>query len=68
MKAALQKWDGKQWRYLRAVQLDAKGSASIPMRAPLRGVGKYRIATPAVKYKGLPVDASTSLPFTLTVR
>ncbi|GAA1705346.1 hypothetical protein GCM10009745_61250 [Kribbella yunnanensis] len=68
MKAALQKWDGKQWRYLRAVQLDAKGNAKIPMRTPLRGTAKYRIATPPVKYKGLPVDATTSLPFTLTVR
>ncbi|TDD57460.1 hypothetical protein E1263_23715 [Kribbella antibiotica] len=67
MKAALQKWDGKKWVYLRAVQLDTKGNASIPMRAPLRGVGKYRIATPAVKYKGLPVDATTSLPFALKV-
>ncbi len=68
MKAALQKWDGKQWRYLRPVQLDAKGNANISMRTPLRGTAKYRIATPAVKYKGLPVDASTSSPFTLTVR
>ncbi|MFB6720299.1 hypothetical protein ACFCV3_09080 [Kribbella sp. NPDC056345] len=67
MKAALQKWDGKQWRYLRAVQLDANGNATIAMRAPLRGTAKYRIATPAVKVNGLPVDFSTSLPFALTV-
>ncbi len=68
LKAALHNWDGKQWRYLRAVQLDSKGKASIPIRAAGRGTTtKYRIATPPVKVNGLPVDASTSTPFTLKV-
>jgi len=69
MKAALQKWDGKKWVYLRAVQLDSKGNASIAIRAAGRGTTtKYRIATPPLKVNGLPVEVSTSKPFTLTVR
>ncbi len=69
MKAALQKWDGKKWVYLRAVQLDSKGNASLAIRAAGRGTTtKYRIATPPLKVNGLPVEVSTSKPFTLTVR
>ncbi|GAA1705345.1 hypothetical protein GCM10009745_61240 [Kribbella yunnanensis] len=68
LKAALQRWDGKQWRYLRAVQLDSKGKADVAIRAAGRGTTqKYRIATPPVKVNGLPVEFSTSLPFTLKV-
>ncbi|MFF1817091.1 hypothetical protein ACFVWG_07330 [Kribbella sp. NPDC058245] len=68
MKAALQRWDGKQWRYAREVAL-AKGHADIAIRAAGRGTTtKYRILTPRVMVKGLPVEASTSSPFTLTVR
>jgi hypothetical protein len=68
MKAALQRWDGKQWRYTREVAL-TKGHADIAIRAAGRGTTtKYRILTPRVMVKGLPVEASTSSPFTLTVR
>ncbi|TDD57459.1 hypothetical protein E1263_23710 [Kribbella antibiotica] len=68
LKAALQKWDGKQWRYVRAVQLDNKGKADVAIRAAGRGTTqKYRIATPAVKVNGLPVEFTTSDPFTLKV-
>ncbi|MFF1817092.1 hypothetical protein ACFVWG_07335 [Kribbella sp. NPDC058245] len=68
LKAALQKWDGKQWRYVRAVQLDSKGKADLAIRAAGRGtIQKYRIATPAVKVNGLPVEFTTSQTFTLKV-
>jgi len=68
MKAALQRWDGKQWRYLREVRL-AKGHADIAIRAAGRGTTtRYRILTPKLMLNGLPIEASTSSPFTLTVR
>ncbi len=68
MKAALQRWDGKQWRYAREVRL-AKGLTEIPIRAAGRGTTtKYRILTPKLLLNGLPIEASTSAPFTLTVR
>ncbi|WP_405064098.1 hypothetical protein OG474_21275 [Kribbella sp. NBC_01505] len=68
LKAALQKWNGKQWVHVRAVQLDAKGNANIPIRAAGRGTTtKYRILTPPVKVNGLPVEAGSSKPFTLKV-
>jgi hypothetical protein len=68
LKAALQKWDGKTWRYVRAVQLDSKGKADLAIRAAGRGTTqKYRIATPAVKVNGLPVEFSTGTAFTLKV-
>lgn len=47
MQAGLERWDGKKWVYTRAVQLDATGKASIPIRASGRGTTtKYRITTP----------------------
>jgi hypothetical protein len=68
LKAALQTWNGKQWRYVRAIQLDSKGKADLAIRAAGRGTTqKYRIATPAVKVNGLPVEFSTSDAFTLKV-
>ncbi|GAB3937470.1 hypothetical protein GCM10029976_050550 [Kribbella albertanoniae] len=68
MKAALQRWDGKQWRYAREVRL-TKGHADIALRAAGRGTTtKYRILTPKLLLNGLPIEASTSAPFTLTVR
>ncbi|MFC9687928.1 hypothetical protein ACFTSF_05275 [Kribbella sp. NPDC056951] len=67
MKAALQQWDGKHWRYARALPL-TKGRASVAIKATRRGTTKFRIATPAVTVNGLPVDAATSTPFTLTIR
>ncbi|MET7283512.1 hypothetical protein ABZS29_35120 [Kribbella sp. NPDC005582] len=68
LKAALHKWDGKQWRYVRAIQLGSKGTADLAIRAAGRGTTqKYRIVTPPVKVNGLPVELSTSDTFTLTV-
>ncbi|MFB6720298.1 hypothetical protein ACFCV3_09075 [Kribbella sp. NPDC056345] len=68
MKAALQRWDGKQWRYAREVRL-TKGHADIAIRAAGRGTTtKYRILTPRVIVNGLPTEPNTSAPFTLTVR
>ncbi|GAB3937479.1 hypothetical protein GCM10029976_050570 [Kribbella albertanoniae] len=66
--AALQRWDGKQWRYVRDIKL-IHGAASIPIRAAGRGTTtKYRILVPRIIYKGLPIETTTSKPFTLTVR
>ncbi|WP_405064097.1 hypothetical protein OG474_21270 [Kribbella sp. NBC_01505] len=68
MNAALQRWDGKQWRHTRGVPL-VRGVATIPIRASGRGTTtKYRILTPRVTVKGLPIEPTTSKPFTLTVR
>ncbi len=67
MKAALQKWDGKQWRYWRELALKA-GVASIQFRATApAGTTRYRVLTPAVKVNGLPVLATSTSYFTLTV-
>lgn len=67
MKAALQKWDGKQWRYVRELALNA-GVASIQFRATApAGTTRYRVLTPAVKVNGLPVLATSTSYFTLTV-
>ncbi len=67
MTAALQSWNGKQWRYVRAVPLK-KGIAIVPIKATRRGTTTFRIATPPVTVSGLPVLATTSKPFTLTIR
>ncbi|GAA0611368.1 hypothetical protein HPO96_22105 [Kribbella sandramycini] len=67
MNAALHQWDGKRWRYIRAVPLK-NGAAIVPIKATRRGVTTWRIATPPLKINGLPVLATTSKPFTLTIR
>ncbi|MFI5736447.1 hypothetical protein ACIA49_40400 [Kribbella sp. NPDC051587] len=67
LKAALQKWDGKQWRYVRELAL-RKGAVSIQFRATApAGTTRYRVLTPAVKVNGLPVLATSTSYFTLTV-
>ncbi|MFC9687925.1 hypothetical protein ACFTSF_05260 [Kribbella sp. NPDC056951] len=67
MKAALQRWDGKQWRYARELALK-KGVVSIQFRATApAGTTRYRVLTPAVKVNGLPVLATSTSYFTLTV-
>jgi hypothetical protein len=67
MKAALQRWDGKQYRYVRELALQ-KGVVNIQFRAAgPAGTTRYRVLTPAVKVNGLPVLATSTSYFTLTV-
>jgi hypothetical protein len=67
MKAALQRREGKTWKYFRELPL-TKGKLTLQFRATRQNQTWYRVITPPVKVNGLPVLAGTSLDYPFTVR
>ncbi|MFF1817094.1 hypothetical protein ACFVWG_07345 [Kribbella sp. NPDC058245] len=67
MKAALQRREGKTWKYVRELPL-TNGKLTLQFRATRQNQTWYRVITPPVKVNGLPVLAGTSLEYPFTVR
>ncbi len=67
-RASLQVLDGKTWRYVAPIVLK-NGIGTYKFKAAGRGTTKtYRVALPKLTVNGLPLVASGSTSFTLTVR
>ncbi|MFF1817093.1 hypothetical protein ACFVWG_07340 [Kribbella sp. NPDC058245] len=68
VRGTLQHWANGAWRTGPAVQIK-NGTALVPFKAAGRGTTtRYRVTVPKLGYNGLPLAASVSKTFTLTVR
>ena len=68
MKADLQWYDGKVWRHSTYVPL-TKGTGTFSFKAAGRGTTRsWRVIVPKMTMNGLPIVATTSGTFKLTVR
>lgn len=68
VKADLQWYDGKIWRHSTYVQL-TKGKGTFSFKAAGRGTTRsWRVVVPKMSMNGLPIVATTSGTFKLTVR
>ncbi|WBQ04612.1 hypothetical protein [Kribbella sp. CA-293567] len=68
VKASLQSYDGKVWRHSTYVPL-TKGVGTYSFKAAGRGTTRYwRVVVPKMTMNGLPIVATTSKAFKLTVR
>ncbi|MEU4395125.1 hypothetical protein [Kribbella sp. NPDC023855] len=68
VKADLQWYDGKVWRHATYISL-TKGKGTFSFKAAGRGTSRYwRVVVPKMTMNGLPIVATASKPFKLTVR
>jgi hypothetical protein len=67
VKGDLQVWDGKVWRHAGYVPL-VKGKGTLSVKAAGRGTTRsWRVVVPKMMYNGLPIVATPSRAFKLTV-
>ncbi|MEV8378589.1 hypothetical protein AB0P21_37970 [Kribbella sp. NPDC056861] len=68
VKASLQWYDGKVWHHAAYIPL-SKGKGTLNVKAAGKGTTRYwRVAVPQMTYNGLPLVATGSRAFKLTVR